>query len=269
MVVNDGDSNPPWPELTHICDARLVRFNLKRNRGPYFAHQVVLSASNTPFFLIQDADDWSAPNRLSVLLTQLLADDSDFAFSAWQQYRQGDNGTLCKDSVRWHRKSGRPASRPQGKRPASTNGSFLFDPLLNEEFINRASHHGVFRRKALERIGGYYSGFRMNHDTLLTNLLLMMGKVSFIDAPLYHYVIRRDSLSHSEATGARSPARAHVRAQQAAIYREALYWYRAWNNGAIGSEELATLIQGLATRFVTAAEREAIAFEAARLAALI
>src|SRR5260370_31044553 len=268
-VANDGNSNQPWAELADICDPRLIRFSFKKKRGPYFAHQVVFAASETPFFLIQDADDWSAPNRLSVLLTQLLADDSDFAFSAWQQYRQGNNGTLRPDSVRWHRKNRRSASRPPGKQPAPTNGSFLFDPFLNEEFINRASHHGVFRRQALERIGGYYSGFRMNHDTLLTNLLLMTGKVSFVEAPLYHYVIRSDSLSHSDATGARSHALAHVRAQQAAIYREALHWYRAWSNQQITSTEFVAFVRRLSARGVTAEDRAAIAFETSRLATLL
>ena len=62
----------------------------------------------------------------------------------------------------------------------------------------------MFRREALERIGGYYAGFRMNYDTLLTNFLLMTGRVSFVDEPHYQYVIRPDSLSHSHATGVRS-----------------------------------------------------------------
>lgn len=258
VVVNDGDNNPPWSELAHLHDPRLVRFSLERNHGPYFVHHVVLAASDTPYFLIQDADDWSAPNRVRKLLSQLLLEGSDLAFSAWQQYRQDGNGTLRPDSVRWHRRDAR-AQMPL--RPCS----FLFDPVLTDTFINRASHHGVFRRKALERIGGYYGGFRMNHDTLLTNLLLMTGKVSFVEAPLYHYVIRHDSLSHSRATGARSSARAYVRGQQETIYSEGLHWYRAWNNQTITSEDLVSLVRELATRFVTAPDRAEIAVEVRRL----
>ena len=280
VVVNDGQDNPPWAELAHIRDPRLVRFSLERNRGPYFVHQVVLAASDTPYFLIQDADDWSAAHRVRTLLSQLLADNADFAFSARQQYRQDHNGTLRLDSLRWHRKDTRPTSNSLLPRPLTTagqgrtqmispHGSLFFDPILTNEFVNRASHHGVFLRTALEQIGGYYGGFRLNYDTLLTNLLLMTGKVTFVDAPLYHYLIRRDSLSHSDATGARSLARAHARAQQAGIYNEALHWFRKWKKHAINREEFMTIIRGLTNRFVTASDHAAIALEAARLTAVM
>jgi glycosyltransferase involved in cell wall biosynthesis len=280
VVVNDGDVNPPWPELAHIRDPRLIRFSLEQNHGPYFVHQVVLAASDTPYFLIQDADDWSAANRVSALLNQLQADGSDLAFSAWQQYREDEKGALRPDSIRWRRREPthpwhrlwRGVLALAGARraaKASPQASYLFDPVLTDEFINRASHHGVFRRAALERIGGYYGGFRINHDTLLTNLLLMTGKVSFVEAPRYHYLLRRDSLSHSDATGARSPVRACVREQQAAIYREALHWRRKLKKRAIANEEFMTRVRDLATRFVTPLDREAVAHEAARLAAVM
>src|SRR5579859_5430453 len=63
VVINDGDPNPPWAALADITDPRLLRFDLKENRGPYFALAVALEATPDPFFLIQDADDVSAPNR--------------------------------------------------------------------------------------------------------------------------------------------------------------------------------------------------------------
>lgn len=270
VVVNDGDSNPPWAEIAHIKDPRLVRFSLERNHGPYFVHQVVLGASVTPYFLIQDADDWSAPNRVSVLLSRLLQDRSDLAFSAWQQYQQGEDGSFLAHSIRWRRREPRAATNPGGtthlKRP---HEPFLFDPRLTGDFINRASHHGLFSRIALERIGGYYGGFRINHDTLLTNLLLMTGKLSFVEMPLYNYVIRRDSLSHSKSTGSQSQARLCVREQQAAIYREALQSYQAWLRQKITSAELISRVRNLSTRYVTPEIRAEIEFETSRLNAVL
>jgi glycosyltransferase involved in cell wall biosynthesis len=261
VVVNDGAANPPWAELAHIRDPRLVRYSLARNHGPYFVHQVVLGASVTPYFLIQDADDWSASNRVSMLLDRLLQDGSDLAFSAFQWYRQGDDGVLRPDSIRWRRKDRRDAER--APEP------FVFDPQLTEAFAYRASHHGVFRRAALERIGGYYGGFSMNYDMLLTNLLLMTGKISFVEAPLYNYVWRRDSLCHSQATGARSPARLRVKEQQATIYRGAWQAYQAWMRQEVTSAEFTGQIRSLATRFVTAEARAELQAETLRLAAIM
>lgn len=164
VVVNDGDANPPWAELSHILDPRLVRFNCTRNRGYYFVHQIVLEVCRTPYFVVQDPDDWSLPNRVSTLLSRLRIDRSDLASSAWQQYREGEDGMLRPNSVQWIQKDAGPTHAEE---------DFRFDPMLTDDFISRVSHHGLFRRKALERIGGYYAGFRVNYDALLTNFLLM------------------------------------------------------------------------------------------------
>jgi len=126
VVVNDGDPVSPWRELQHIRDPRLVRFNVAKSRGPYFAHQVVLGASTAPYFLVQDADDWSSPERVATLLTTLVADGSDLAFSAWQQYREDANGALSKTSIRWSRRQ--PGTK--SAHPPSAQEPFLFDPNL-------------------------------------------------------------------------------------------------------------------------------------------
>jgi len=265
VVVNDGDPNPPWDELAHIDDPRLIRFSLDLNYGPYFSHQIVLRASTSPYFLVQDADDWSTPTRVDSLLHAITSERSDLAFSAWQQYRADANGYLQPDSIRWrHRRPGDPLLAPPGQREL-----FLFDPILNEHFVNRAAHHGIFRRVALERIGGYYSGFRMNYDTLLTNFLLMTGRVSFVEEPHYQYVIRPDSLSHSQATGVRSPIRIATKQHLSAMYREAFEQYRAWTRQQLSSADFTGRIRQLATRHVTPELRHALEVETSRLAALI
>ena len=262
VVVNDGDPNPPWDELAHIHDPRLIRFSLDLNYGPYFAHQVVFGASTTPYFLVQDADDWSTPTRVASLLHAIISEGSDLAFSAWQQYRADANGYLQPDSVRWRRRlPGDPLLAPPGQREL-----FLFDPLLTEHFVNRAAHHGIFRREALERIGGYYAGFRMNYDTLLTNFLLMTGRISFVEEPHYQYVIRPDSLSHSQVTGVRSPIRIATKQRLSGMYREAFEQYRAWTRRQLSSADFTGRIRQLATRNVTRELRRGARSETARLA---
>jgi glycosyltransferase involved in cell wall biosynthesis len=259
VVVSDADPDPPWNALAGISDPRLVRFALAENHGPYFAHQVVLGASATPYFSVHDADDWSAPPRIATLLRALIADGSDLAFSAWQQYREGDDGVARKESIRWRRRMPGDAAEEL----------FLFDPRLTDEFVNRAAHHGVFRREALENIGGCYGGFRMNYDTLLTNLILMTGRISFVEEPLYYYTLRPDSLSHSAATGVRSQARMMAKARLAALYGEALGDYRAWHGGEMASAEFLERVRGLCGRFVSAEDRAALGKETARLAAVL
>ena len=265
VVVNDGDPDAPWSELAHIDDPRLIRFSLDLNYGPYFAHQLVLGASTTPYFLVQDADDWSTPTRVAALLQALISEGSDLAFSAWQQYRAEVNGNLQPDAIRWRRRQpGDPLLAVPGQREL-----FLFDPLLNEHFVNRAAHHGIFRREALESIGGCYAGFRMNYDTLLTNFLLMTGRVSFVEEPHYQYVLRPDSLSHSHATGIRSPIRIATKQRLAEMYREAFEHYRAWMRQQLSSAQFTDRIRHLASRNITPELRHALRVETARLADIL
>ena len=194
---------------------------------------------------------------MSTLLSRLRLDRSDFAFSAWRQYEEGEDGALRPHAVRW---------LPKERKPIDPQEPFRFEPLLTDAFNNRASHHGLYRRKALERIGGYYGGFRIHYDTLLTNFLLMTGKVSFVNAPLYQYVIRRDSLSRGEETGPQSPERILVKKQLATMYHEALHWYRAWKKRQISRTQLVKTICQLSGRYVSDEDEAAIAFEASRLA---
>jgi glycosyltransferase involved in cell wall biosynthesis len=189
VVANDGDADPPWIELASIRDERLVCFELKRNRGPFFATSVVLHAANAPYLLIQDADDWSDPERVSLLLAALERDRSDFAVSAQSLYVQSE-GSLHLSGVRWSERSNAP----------SPPARFMVNPCLTSEYNYRAPHHGLFRSQALRDVGGYYAGFRLSYDRLLTNLMMMRGSVSHVPVSLYYRLMRAESITHSPST---------------------------------------------------------------------
>jgi glycosyltransferase involved in cell wall biosynthesis len=268
VVINDGDPRPPWPQLAHIRDPRLVRLSLDASYGPYFAHQLVFAAARDAFVLIQDADDWSAPERASLLLEQLTADAADFAFSAEWQLREQRDGSLTPETIRWSGKAMAPEGRPTR---AHQNGAtrqapqFLYDPYLTDIFANRASHHGIFRRDSVMALGGYYGGYRINYDMLLTNLLLMTGKASFLSRPLYHYVVRQQSLSHASDTGVRSALRKQVKEEQGVIYRQAFGVYRLYLCQRVSGRELNERIREISSRHVNPELRRASAYYSSRL----
>lgn len=243
VVVNDGDPDPPWDVLDDIKDSRLVRVDLTANRGRYFADAVVLRATPDPFYLIQDADDWSAPNRLAVLLERLRSTDHLGVVSAAQWWRQAPNGDGARSPIR--RLTYEALDQP-----------------LTRSFAFRSDHHGLFRTEALRAIGGYYGGFRIGYDTLIMNLLMMLGPVGFVNETLYHRVIRSNSLTTSAATGMRSPRRSAVHDRLQTLYREAYARYRA--RGCDGDAR-AEALSRIATRHVADAERQALAMEAKRL----
>ena len=228
VVVNDGDGDPPWDQLADIHDPRLVRFDLKTNHGRYFADAVVLNATEDPYFLIQDAGDWSDPERIAILLEVLREDYSNAALSSEYLYTMID-----------------------GKMVSKTKKSYLgMTRSLTYSFENRASYRGLYRTEALRRIGGTYGGFHTGYGVLLLHFLLMTGSVSYIDDPLSHRVIQANPFNHGTETEMIALVRREVARQLEAIYEEVFALYIKYLSGQIETETLARLICQISNRGV-------------------
>lgn len=241
VVVNDGAA-PPWEALADVDDPRLVRFDLMANQGRYFADAVVLNATRSPYFLVQDADDWSEPHRVASLLRRLRDEPAAGALSA---------------SLRHH-------VEKRGTAPSLEACSGLDQPL-SREIRHRANHHGLFRVDALRAVGGYYGGFRMGYDTLLINFLLMSSRLVSVDEPLYHRTIHRASLTNAPATGLRSTARRRAADALARMYGEAFSAYTRYRQRKIDRESLCAAIRRIAKSRITPEQQTALDRETLRL----
>jgi hypothetical protein len=258
VVANDGDSDPPWNELSSIQDARLVRFDLKQNRGPYFATTVVLHASDAPYLLIQDADDWSDRQRVDLLLAALERDHSDFAVSAQTLFAQKES-SLHPHSIRWTENSTAPA--PQQR--------FVINPCLTDEYRYRAPHHGLFRSQALRDAGAYYAGFRLSYDRLITNLMLMTGRVSHVQESLYSRLIRTDSITHSPNTAWNSHKGMQEFETGRRLYALCFKQYLELAAGRLSLTAFLTFVQSLSQDQIVEADQCDLDAEVGRLKSLL
>lgn len=243
IVVNDGDPNPPWQALDSIRDPRLIRFDLSANRGRYFADAVVLNAVDTPYFAVQDADDWSEPRRIETLLRRLRETHADAAVAAYSHVDA------------------------QGKRLVKQSASAALP--LAQQLKHHLSHYCLFRADALRAIGGYYGGFRLGYDTLLMNLLLMTGRVTDSSEPLYVRNYRPDSLVNAASTGLRSPARLESTRKLRALYAAAYAHYTEYLSGKRSADSLVEAIRTLVESYVTPEDQAALEAESGRLRALL
>jgi glycosyltransferase involved in cell wall biosynthesis len=198
FVITDGDPDLPWETLADIHDPRLLRFELRLNKGPYFATAVALEATPDRLLLVQDADDVSVPRRLEALLRLMQHNRSDFATSALGQFYNDSRGKVVVDRPLYTRA---PSEYPQ------------------PELESRIPHHGLFSVPALKTVGGYFGGFHFGYDELLTNLMLLTGKVSYTPELLYWRRQRPDSLTRSPLTGMKSVKRKILRREMQEIYR--------------------------------------------------
>jgi len=253
-VANDGDADTPWEELASIDDDRLVRFEMAQNRGPYFATSVVLHACDAPYFLIQDADDWSDRRRVSVLLKALQREQSNFAISAQTLYSQTE-GFMRPNAVRWTEVSMAPIPPRR----------FMLNPNITPEFLYRAPHHGLFRSQALRDVGAYYVGLALSYDRLVTNLLLMTGSASHVNTSLYSRLIRSGSLTHSPATAWNSDRGLREFEKCEWLYSQCYEQYLKFKAGMLSLRALFAFMQELAWSQITDADRASLTSEIERL----
>jgi len=244
IVINDGDPSSPWPSLADIVDPRLIRFDLFENRGPYFALAVALEATPDSFFLVQDADDWSAPHRLATLLQLLHRNKSHYAFSTLAQFRDSGDGGVIPE------------------RPLFPEGPDISEKA---EYKYRIPHLGLFQTGALRQLGGYYAGFRFGYDTLLTNLLLLAGVVAWTPDYLYWRRVRPTSLSNAPSTGMMSPARRNVHAEMSELYRCVYRDYQEFICRRISGPVFLSLLRARVSARRSPADGEAIRNSAAQL----
>ena len=248
VVVNDGDTETPWSELAQIHDPRLVRYSLERNHGPYFATEVVLNATSSPYLLIQDADDWSAPRRVEGLLSELERQHADFAFSAHHLYKELANGQLVFQGMEWC------------QRPCTT---------LSDTLLYRFPHTGLWRVRSLRNIGGYYGGFKFGYDRFLTSVVALVGKVSYVCAPLYHITSRPHSLMRNKGTGIGSSARAAMDREMDRMYKELYQLNLRFTEQALTATDLLMRLSAICKRHMSGEDERAVTRHSRQLRGLM
>jgi glycosyltransferase involved in cell wall biosynthesis len=267
IVVNDGDPSPPWDELLRLRDPRLIFFNLARNHGgPFFANAVVADATSSPWFLVQEQDDWSTPGRVERLLHLATERGADVAISGQYFHRQQPDGSSAPVGVRWSRIGHQTC--PTCTATSRCQECFV-DTALTDLYWYRAPHAGLFRVELLLSVGGYYAGLHLHYDSLLMNLLMMTGTVAHTGDTLYHRLLRPESITHAKTTGFGSAPSNRERSCVIEIYRAAFTEYQRYLRGDIDSQRLAESIRHRCQGNVNASERCELADEVARLRAHI
>ncbi len=237
VVVNDGDPDHPWDELADIDDRRLVRFDLPVNRGCYFAHEVVLRATQARWFAIQDADDTSSPERFAKLHAAIE--------------RENTPGAASMIGGRYNGKSHHRAYREIGLG-----------------FRHRRCHAGLWDADALRATGGYFGGYRVGWDSMMVNAMALLGElrvgrrsrrepIAWVPEILYTVRERAESLTAAPATCRGSIERTRL----SVIYR------RKWRTmlAARDARNLAAIVRRELVADITPEDDDELELQADRL----
>lgn len=193
VVVDDGSGNPPvdiaagYPEVTLMAS--------DDNGGPYRLVQAVIDLTHHDAYLFQDADDWSAPDRVEVLLDEAARTGAELVGSHEMRVLVDEGDVVAVEYPL-------DVNAVLRERPASF-------PLLHPT--------SMIAGALVRRLGGFASAMRFSGDAELLRRAGHVARVANADHFGYFRRKRRGSLTCGSETALGSPARLAV--QQALAQR--------------------------------------------------
>jgi len=202
VVIDDASDNPPTRLVQRHPGVTLLHAD--RNVGPYRLVQQVIEETDYDAYLFQDADDWSAPDRLEKLLA--AAEQTGAELIGTQELR-----VFCDEP------EVAPIAWPLDIAAAFAAKPTAF-PLLHPT--------SIVSRELVMALGGFAPGLRFSGDAEFLRRARHVAKIANVPEHLYFRRIRRNSLTTAPATGIKSPDRERVMK---------LLWERARSNAELAA----------------------------------
>ena len=183
IVIDDGSPEPPVEIVRRFGKVTLLRS--PENVGPYVLIQSVIEATSYDGYLFQDADDWSAPRRLELLLEECATSGAELVGCQGLRVYEGGRDS---DTIRF----------PTAVRDRIMSGSVRYPVLHPSSLVSRS---------LVMRIGGFASGLRIAGDAEFQQRAVHAAHATNVPDVAYFRRIRQHSLTTSVATGRSSEFR--------------------------------------------------------------
>jgi glycosyltransferase involved in cell wall biosynthesis len=186
VVIDDASDDPPLRTVQRYPTVTLLHAD--RNVGPYRLVQQVIEETDYDAYLFQDADDWSAPGRVDLLLRG--AEQCGAELIGTQEIR-----VFCDEPevvpIPW---------------PLDVHAEFEQKPTAFP-LLHPTS---LVSRDLVVALGGFASGLRFSGDAEFLRRARLVSHVANIPEYLYYRRIREGSLTTAPATNLQSPERKRV-----------------------------------------------------------
>ena len=183
VVIDDASDEPPIEIVERHPGVTLL--HAAENVGPYRLIQQVIEDTDYDAYLFQDADDWSAANRLEKLLEGAARTGAELIGS--QEMR-----VFCDEPevvpIAW---------------PLDGNAPFEERPTA----FSCLHPTSLVSRDLVMAVGGFASGLRFGGDAEFLRRVHWIATVANVPFYAYYRRIRRNSLTTAAATAIGTPAR--------------------------------------------------------------
>jgi glycosyltransferase involved in cell wall biosynthesis len=206
VVVDDCSPHAPDPVLRRFPSVTLMRN--AGNTGPFAILDHALSRVAADALLLQDSDDWSAPDRHEKLLATMRLRNAQLVGCQIRMVCDEPELAPAVDDV---------------VMPPEPRLVLLENPTAHTMLLPSTLVSCAFAR----RIGGFSSGFKFGADSEFVRRAIFAGTVRNIDEAAYFRRIHARSLTRAPATGFGSPARLAVQKMVQAQAKALVYAYLA------------------------------------------
>ncbi|KQT50293.1 hypothetical protein ASG52_25735 [Methylobacterium sp. Leaf456] len=186
VVVDDASVPPPTEIVQAFPEVTLMR--AEANGGPYRLLQAIFAQAAFDAFMLQDADDWSHPERLALMLAAAERSRADMVGCQMTDVYEG----LSPQAPIVVPEDPLAAALQEPTRHVLTMGTSLIAKAL------------------VERSGGLSAGLRFGADSEFTRRALFAGTVVNIPDACYFRRIHAESATQSKETGYGSPLRRSI-----------------------------------------------------------
>lgn len=183
IVVDDCSPRIPFEILDEFPSVTLM--TTQENGGPYRILQAIIQRTDYEVIMFQDADDWSAPDRLQHLLAEAVKWNADMIGSQIEMIFEYN------------------INEPILNLPADPYPFLIRNPLSH--LLYYAS--SIICRDFFIKLGGFSAEFRFGADSEFVRRAIIGGRVRNVYKKLYFRRIHPGSLTHSNETGFGTSAR--------------------------------------------------------------
>lgn len=181
-VLHDGPEAPPEHIVAQFPGVSLYRS--AEQVGPYALVQSLIDQTDFDAVMFQDADDWSARERLALLLAE--AERTGAALVGCQEIRVDEINGKCH-----------AVCYPLDVTGAATKG-------IGHALLHPTS---LLSTRLLKRLGGFATGLRFGADSEFFLRAAFVATIANVPEAAYFRRIRQASLTTAADTGDNSPAR--------------------------------------------------------------
>ncbi len=183
IVIDDCSRRIPFEILDEFPLVTLM--TTLENGGPFRILQSIIQQTRYDVIMFQDADDWSAPDRLRYLLQEALKWDVDMIGSQIDMIFESN------------------INEPTLNLPPDPYPFLIQSPLSH--LVYYAS--SIICRGFFMRLGGFSVEFRFGADSEFVRRAILGGRVRNVEEKLYFRRIHPGSLTHNNETGFGTVAR--------------------------------------------------------------